>query len=523
MAFNPSSTITLCSVPIDSTYKNQIYFSSAAQQYAYFAGKAVMRFADYLTVRETLPDGTFQSSVKVNANIDDLRMCNYMFYQNANHGARFFYAFIKKLVYIAEKTTKIIFETDVYQTWLFDVKLLDSYVEREHSETDGYGENTVPEKFNCVDFTYKNVGDIQGLEAWGYLVGSSDPRPSHEDEKGKLMTGIYQGLYFYYFFSVESLNAFIDEMDAIGKECIQFITCIPVSVVADSFVSAGGGLLESSEAASILQTTFSNIYNGVIGKGYNPKNKKLFNFPYLSLIVTNHSGNEAEYQIEDFADPDNISFELVGDISASPSVAAIPLNYKGLAKAYEQGIAISGFPQCSFNNDTYKLWLAKNQFGNAINVGQGALSIVGGIGSALFGNPLGLTMAASGVSSILGTINEGVKASKEPNKVSNGNSNCNLLTAIKQNTLSVQLRMIKPNYMQTLDDFFTMYGYQTNKVKKPNVSKRPYFNYVKTVDINIAGGIPSDDMEKLKAMYNNGVTLWKSNATVGDYSVNNKP
>ena len=85
------------------------------------------------------------------------------------------------------------------------------------------------------------------------------------------------------------------------------------------------------------------------------------------------------------------------------------------------------------------------------------------------------------------------------------------------------IQKIRKHHAQTVDDYFTMYGYQTNRVKVPNVSSRPYFNYVQTIDVNIKGGIPADQMERLKAVYNNGVTLWKSTATIGDYSVDNSP
>ena len=92
-----------------------------------------------------------------------------------------------------------------------------------------------------------------------------------------------------------------------------------------------------------------------------------------------------------------------------------------------------------------------------------------------------------------------------------------------KNTLTIYIRKIKKHQAKIIDDFFTMFGYQTNSVKVPNISSRPYFNYVQTKGVNIVGSIPNDDMRILKAMFDNGVTLWKSTATVGDYSVDNSP
>jgi hypothetical protein len=44
---------------------------------------------------------------------------------------------------------------------------------------------------------------------------------------------------------------------------------------------------------------------------------------------------------------------------------------------------------------------------------------------------------------------------------------------------------------------------------------------VKTVDCNITGPIPAQDMVELKGIYNKGVTIWHSAANVADYSLDN--
>ena len=93
---------------------------------------------------------------------------------------------------------------------------------------------------------------------------------------------------------------------------------------------------------------------------------------------------------------------------------------------------------------------------------------------------------------------------------------------MKKYTLAFYKRTARKDIAKSVDDFFTMYGYQTNKVKIPNTYSRPYFNYVQTNGVNIVGAIPNDDMERLKRVYDEGVTLWNPNATVGDYSVDNR-
>lgn len=532
MAFNPSSTIYLCSVPFDNSYKNQVYFENINEQEAYFASRVLHTFLEYLTIRRISSDGKLVSAVKVNKNIDDLQNCNYMFYQNLNHGTRFYYAFITKLIYVNEGTTEIEFETDVFQTWFFDVTLRPSYVIREHSETDEIGENIVPEKFVFQDYTYSKIIDDDTLDKWGYLVGSTELNfETSSTSAGHLMSGIYQGLYFYYYENENELADFLAEFE---NDCIQFIAVVPKFAVSKNTIGAnesdkekGQGFIYSS--ADIAQKDINidfTAYSFDFGT-YTPSNNKLYTFPYFKLCITNHNGEEVEYAIEDFLERDNINFKCYGDISANPSITLYPCDYQGLQHNYDCGISISGFPQCSFNSDSFKLWLAKNQYGVALETAGNIGTIIAGIattaGTGGAGSAIGVGMIASGASGVLSTINNVYQASKEPNKARVGASKNNLLTAIGFNKFDFYCKRIKEDYARTIDDFFTMYGYQTNKVKVPNISSRPCFNYVQTSDVNILGAIPADDMQRLRNVYNNGVTIWKKDVTMGDYSLDNSP
>lgn len=563
MAFNPSSTIYLCNVPIDSTYQNEIYFSSRTAQQNYFASKVVKTFSDYLTVRATRPDGSLVSSVKVAANIDYLRglPCNYMYYQNENHGTRIFYAFITQFIYINEGTTEIVFETDVYQTWMLDCELKPSYVVREHSESDKIGENIVPEKFNFQDYVYQVAHQDGTLDSYGYLIGSTendlnDPNFWEQIFGGsskpvmnmRMYSGVLQGLYFYYFPDVhevagsgQRMDSFLNEVVEKNGECIVFIATIPHFSVSGNVVGAndndrskGMGWVYSSTKPAEKDIVIKDATVHGSFEGFSPVNNKLFTSPFYKLIVTNHNGEQGEYCIEDFADSDNITFTMYGDVSANPTVTLIPRNYKGITKNYDAGISISGFPQVSLNTDTFKLWLAKNQYGVGLDALASVGQIVAGVAAVAaapatggvslgVGGFLGASGVVSGVQGVLSNINGVYQASKEPNRSTTGGGKTNLLTGMKLNKFEYFIQTIKREHAQTVDSFFTMYGYQTNKVKVPNVSSRPRFNYVQTVDVNIVGGIPSDDMAKLKNIFNKGVTLWKSNTAVGDYSVDNRP
>lgn len=81
---------------------------------------------------------------------------------------------------------------------------------------------------------------------------------------------------------------------------------------------------------------------------------------------------------------------------------------------------------------------------------------------------------------------------------------------------------IKQEYAKIIDNFFNMFGYKINEVKIPNITGRPNWNFVKTIDCNITGDFPQQDIQTLKNMFNNGVTFWHNSNTFLDYAQNNK-
>ena len=46
-----------------------------------------------------------------------------------------------------------------------------------------------------------------------------------------------------------------------------------------------------------------------------------------------------------------------------------------------------------------------------------------------------------------------------------------------------------------------MFGYAQHIVATPNIHARPHYTYVKTIDCNIVGTCPSDDLEKISNIF----------------------
>ena len=81
-------------------------------------------------------------------------------------------------------------------------------------------------------------------------------------------------------------------------------------------------------------------------------------------------------------------------------------------------------------------------------------------------------------------------------------------------------KTIRPEYRTQLTNYFKMFGYKVNKLEIPNLKSRENYNYIKTIDANIVGNIPSNDLSAIKGIFDKGVTIWHTDQ-VGNYNLSN--
>lgn len=93
--------------------------------------------------------------------------------------------------------------------------------------------------------------------------------------------------------------------------------------------------------------------------------------------------------------------------------------------------------------------------------------------------------------------------------------------ALGLNTFVLYVYRPTDEYKQKLEKIWNMRGYATNVIDYPNLRSKISWNYIQTVKCNIKGtNIDPNDLEKIKRVFDNGITLWH-NKNVGDYSQNN--
>lgn len=502
MNFTPSTVVKLLrNVPLDNTYKDTITFSTASTQTSYFTSKAKFTFTDFTYQR-------VNSSIRVPKNAEDCYDCNYIMFQNANFGAKWFYGFVTAVNYLNQNTTEIVFELDVMQTWYFDYTIKQSFVEREHVNDDSIGAHTVPENLETGDYittaesnlTVENLGVylmvteiLEGQVYWNEpaIVGGF-PVPCYWVSLGSLSS-----------FNVTVLKMILDEFAAAGKSD----AIVAVFTAPWNMVSTQEGI--RVQTLSCAPRTLS----------YTPKNNKLYCYPYTSLsCVALGQGIELHYEL--FSGSPQL--KIRGGFGANMQVSAIPMNYEGQDENIQNTLSIKDFPICAWVSNYFQNWLAQNKASIAVSTISSVGSIVaGGAAAYATGGMAGVGSIVGGVSSIANNLASIYQHSIIPDKMV-GNANAADINAVSgKSGFYTFCRTIRPEYAKIIDDYFSMFGYKVNAVKIPNRTGRASWNYVKTIDIVLTGSVPVDDMAKIKRAYNNGITFWHGDY-VGDYSRSNE-
>lgn len=503
MFIEPNTYVRLLrNVPLDVTYRNTLYFDTAPQQKAYFDTMFKVAFGQQSYQRVN------KGSLRVARKADDLYDCNYLMFQNASFGDKWFYAFIQSVEYVNNETTEIKYTLDVMQTWFFDYRLRASFVEREMAISDRIGANLVPENLEFGEYIYKDLG-LSGLFNLYSIVVAATFDEALEDAIGGMYGGVFSGLHYNVFNDFTSASAFLAKATEQNKSSgIVSIFMIPTAFTS-KFQETIPGSFELERDKNL--TTID---------GYKPKNNKLFTYPYNMLYVTNNEGMTANYPFEYFSEP-ICKFKISGAMCCTPEVMLAPVNYKGVPVNYNEKLTMGNFPQCAYIVDTFKAWVAQNQ-------NQLSLSAVNSVGSIALG---GATMYASGgliggnqvasgfqdIGNIVASLAD--KSTLPPQARGGGGSIINMANKIKG--YQFYYAHIRREFAQIIDEYFNVYGYASHRVTIPSRSSRPHWNYIKTVNVNLVGSVPSDDMAKLRSIYDTGVTFWKKGAEVGNYYLDN--
>lgn len=524
----PQGKLYLCDTPLHNSYEHQLNFNSVEEQTTYFMGTVKHDFSSdnftYLKENET---------ITVGAPIDEIRDSNYLFYRNVGFTNKWYYAFINKMEYVNEDTTRLYIETDVIQTWYFDIVYNKTFIERETVSNDTIGLHTFPENLETGEYTNHDDKTKFGIGSCHAVVCTSeDPFRPDSSYPYNVINSIPSGLHYFVVGDFTSVNfiGWLTQWAAKKSDLslIQAIYIVPDSMTGYTddndywsyalnegvFNYAPYHKLSEfiSGSFNLGDTTITKAYNNI--DGYRPKNNKLFVHPYNFMILDNHGGSCEEYRYEDFTST-NCVFTTKGDITPGCSIRTIPRNYKNIEYNYSEGMNALKLPIGSWEGDVYTNWLTQNSVNLGVSLASSTASILGGVYTG------SLTSGLSGIGGIASAIGTIYQHSRIPNQVYGNQNSGDVTYSDGESCFTLYKRTIKSEYAKIIDDYFSMYGYKVNSLKMPEIKARRYWNYIKTINCNFTGNIPEDSMNKIRECFNNGITFWNGAENIFNYSLNN--
>ena len=563
------SKVYLLTVPLEDDLKNTLYFVDATSQHNYFAG----------VIGKTYTNVSYQSETKTfrcKDEIDTIRQYNYIMWQNPAFSNKWFYAFIKKMEFVSTGLTDVVFEVDPLQTYMFDITIKPSFVEREHTNNDAIGANTYPEDLELGEMVCNgpvtNFGGVGGVQMSDYCCVIEVSQIENKGESATMsyqwqsgthsetprLNSIYRGTIPLVVGLVSGAgntpSLVTRQYDRAGlSDAIINVYMLPKVLVGswnqlNISVKVGDNTNTISVAVPADKTGVYNLGTTTFNRPnslatYVPRNKKLLCWPFNYFTISNNAGTCQPFRYEDFSS--GVSFKVEGTFGISGSTKATPQNYRRVdagENALDYSINGPKYPVCSWKSDSYTNWLTQNSvnmgmqwgreiLGAGVDIVGGAVrggiagSMAGGVGlgaGVLLGAGAG---AFTGGASLIGVAKEQFQAKTKANMVADqvqGNTGAgDFLWAKYRSPFTFTPMSIKAEYARVCDDFMDVFGYQVNRLKVPNTNHRQNWWYTKTINANIIGNVPNDEMNKIKGAYNNGLTFWKNPSNFLNYSVSN--
>lgn len=322
-----------------------------------------------------------------------------------------------------------------------------------------------------------------------------------------------------------------------------------------------------SKSANIAESNFfkkrGKTSNVVEAYQYIPKNKKMFCYPYKRIVISNNAGQVQELKWELCDDASStqsgtriVSLTAKGAVLPSPEITVYPTYYRGLELDYENGLTLNDFPAVSWSIDSFKEWWATNR--QTFSLSMISTAITGSIGISGTALNSANAVAQSKHPEITGAIGNQRVAGAGFNMIDNmvkstypyitakntpdqlyGQTSASALR-VKMNRIgyTVYDMSIDAESAECIDNYFTMFGYATKKLKLPNLfdstaTLRPYWNYIKTNGANIhpkygasalnSYGVEADALAQIIAIFDHGIRFWNPSIDIGDYNHDNSP
>jgi hypothetical protein len=570
--YTPDTVVKLLkNVPLDSTYTDTRWFTSAGAQQAFFNGKVKKTYTGltYQRVNNSVAQPRGPLTCRVPDIADNLYDCNYMMFQNSFYGSKWFYAFVKQVNYINPNNTEIVYEIDYLQTFMMDIQIKPSYVVREHASSveDKPFANLTPEPITVTSW----IDDLGGSSSYRWdlsLTGDVGDKiivaiiPNDIISslvvgfKSAMFSGIFSGAKYKVFTSASEVDAFINELAALNA----------ADTIVSVFMSPGEPAESDAPTYVDINTgidTTNEVFTNAKGKIYKIKNKKLLNGQFTRIMGLSDTGEQQIYYPENLYGGDVFKGRVAIIYGPEFEMFFRPdyiVNSANLSSA-NFGLGFIQNLQCTWNGNGVLGKTIRNCVigagmlalgGAAVGVAGSAVASAGGTAAAVKGTSAivgaGNAMAAQGgmvgaagraiagaVQSPVGqaalmsyNIADSVPQVKRFVNMLAGNERSQRYTsgsstatfAMGMHGFVFRRQCPDLDTLEKIDTFFDMFGYAVNKVKMPNLQTRQCWNYVQLDTPCIVGSVPVQGMNRIKQAFSDGIRLWHVDE-VGDYNKDN--
>lgn len=542
----PNTTLYVGVVPWNSDLKNVQSYNSRAEQISAIQGLLTHKYEHINIIRR-------DSDLILKGVNEDLTQCNYLMYQNKDISGKWYFAFIDNVQYNSLNSVIISHTIDVWQTYQFDITYYKNLILRAHvaKSADTVGRWLAPEPisvapeferkhniFNDLSWTpqyvlhstsvfnnttkkyeYKGNGTGATLSAeYGIFVNNDDDVQTVVKKYGKLS-------------AAEALKSNDDDeysnwiSDLLTGQTIdkavKLISTTSISQLQDhrneliglyaipSWVHDGSNKYATNAITS--KSVSVTLPTSTLACGYAPRNKKMLSSLCKAYLFYNENGFKLPLKPELFT-------------SGSPSftVKSTELSTNGFI------LQIGSY--ADYTAKTNKIsYRCENRLGYDANTGLdkvlntltsavGVVNAVGSVASQAFAGNVG-----GSVQGAVGAVQQSINMIDALGQrgVSTGASG-DIMSITEKRAMPV-FADVSPTEAQCryIDDYLDVYGYAINEIGKISsyMKNRSNWNYIQVANCNIKVSAPNDDVNKLKQMFESGVTIWHKN--FGDYDQTN--
>lgn len=546
MSTIPNTTLYVGVVPWNSDLKNVQSYNSRTEQISDIQGLLTHKYEHINIIRR-------DSDLILKGVNEDLTQCNYLMYQNADISNKWYFAFIDNVQYNSLNSVIISHTIDVWQTYQFDITYYKNLILRAHvaKSDDTVGRWLAPEPIsvapeferkhnvfndiswspqyvlhttsvynpNTKKYEYKGNGTGASLSAeYGIFVDNDDDvqtvvknygklsaaealKSNDDDEYSNWISDLLTGQTIDKAVKLISTTS-ISQLQDHRNELIG-LYAIP-SWVHDGTNKYATNNIKKKEVTTALPTA-------TLACGYAPRNKKMLSSLCKAYLFYNENGFKLPLKPELFTSDTPVFTVKATELSTNGFLLQIGSYADYTAKTNK----------ISYNCENRLGYDANTGLDKVLNTLTSAVGVVNAVGSvasqAFAGNVGGAVQGA------VGAVQQSINMIDALGQrgVNTGASG-DIMSITEKRAMPV-FADVSPTEAQCryIDDYLDIYGYAINEIGKISsyMKNRSNWNYIQVANCNIKVSAPNDDFNKLKQMFESGVTIWHRN--FGDYDQNN--